>query len=202
MQPEPIAHCPFCQPDSGLCKVERRFATGKGNAVNVEREKQRLLMAPLPKIRLKLALQAFARTAVDFAGPFVTIQGRGKKRAKRYLCLFTCLTSGAIHLEMAFGLDTDSFLNAFYRMTNRRGLPEEMISDNGTNFVGAERELRDLVEQLDHDKIERTAANKGIKCSFNPPYTPHFFFGGGGARDNDQGSKEGNICDTRNCRCD
>ena len=126
-------------------------------------------MAPLPKIRLKLPLRAFARTAVDFAGPFVTIQVRGKKRAKRYLCLFTCLTSRAVHLEMAYGLDTDSFLNAFYRMTNRRGLPEEMLSDNGTNFVGAERELREPVEQLDRDKIEKSAAKKGIKWSFNPP---------------------------------
>ena len=71
---------------------------------------------------------------------------------------------------MAFGLDTDSFLNAFYRMTNRRGLPEEIISDNGSNFVGAERDLR----EMDQDKIERTAANKGIKWSFNPPYAPHF----------------------------
>jgi len=62
---------------------------------------------------------------------------------------------------MAYGLDTDSFLNAFYRMANRRGLPEEMISDNGTNFVGAERELRKLVEQLERDKIEKSAANKG-----------------------------------------
>ena len=132
------------------------------------------IMAPLPKIRLKLPLRAFARTAVDFAGPFVTIQGRGKKRAKRYLCLFTCLTSRAIHLEMAYGLDTDSFLNAFYRMANRRGLPEEMISDNGTNFVGAERELKELVEQLDQDKIEKSSANKGIKWSFNPPWAPHF----------------------------
>lgn len=71
-------------------------------------------------------------------------------------------------------MDTDSFLNAFNRMTNRRGLPEEMISDNGTNFVGAERELRELVEQLDQDKIEKSAANKGIKWSFNPPSAPHF----------------------------
>jgi len=71
---------------------------------------------------------------------------------------------------MAYGLDTDSFLNAFYRMANRRGLPEEIflifqifqrISDNGTNFVGAERELRKLVEQLERDKIEKSAANKG-----------------------------------------
>ena len=121
------------------------------------------IMAPLPKIRLKLPLRAFARTAVDFAGPFVTIQGRGKKRAKRYLCLFTCLTSRAVHLEMAYGLDTDSFLNAFYRMANWRGLPEEMISDKGTNFVGAERELRELVKQLDQDKIEKSAATKASR---------------------------------------
>ena len=109
------------------------------------------IMAPLPKIRLKLPLRTFAQTAVDFARPFVTIQGRGKKRAKRYLCLFTCLTSRAVHLAMAYRLDTDSFLNAFYRMTNRRELPEEMFSDNGTNFASAERELRELVKQLDRD---------------------------------------------------
>ena len=77
------------------------------------------LMAPLPSIRLKMPLKAFARTAVDYGGPFLTIQGRGKQRAKQYLCLFTCLTSRAVHLEVAFGLDTDLFLNAFYRMTNR-----------------------------------------------------------------------------------
>ena len=51
-------------------------------------------------------------------------------KTKRYLCLFTCLATRAVHLEMAFGLDTDSFLNAFYRMVNRRGLPREMLSDN------------------------------------------------------------------------
>ena len=134
----------------------------------------RQIMAPLPKIRLKLPLRAFARTAVDYAGPFITVQGRGKKRMKRYLCLFTCLTSRAVHLEMAYALDTDSFLNAFYRMAIRRGLPEEVISDNGSNFVGAERELKELVEKLDQEKIKKSAANKGIKWYFNPPLAPHF----------------------------
>jgi len=59
-------------------------------------------------------------------------------------------------------------------MANQRGLPEELISDNRTNFVGAERESRELVEQLDQDKIEKSAANKGIKWSLNPPWAPHF----------------------------
>ena len=111
------------------------------------------IMAPLPQIRLWLSLQPFAHTAVDFGGPFVTIQGRRSRRQKRYLCLFTCLATRAVHLEMAFGLDTDSFLIAFYRMVNRRGLPREMLSDNGTNFGAAERELCQLVEALDQSKI-------------------------------------------------
>lgn len=135
-------------------------------------EKQ--IMAPLPNIRLKLPLRAFARIAVDYAGPFVTIQGRSRRRAKRYLCLFTCLTSRAVHLEMGYSMDTDAFLNAFYRMANRRGLPLEVLSDIGSNFIGGERELRELVEQLYEEKIGRSAANKGIRWYFNPPLAPHF----------------------------
>ena len=131
-------------------------------------------MAPLPSIRLKTPFQAFARSSVDFGGPFLTMQGRGKKRVKRYRCLFTCLLSRAVHLEMAYGLDTDSFLNAFYRMVCRRGRPEEVLSDNGTNFVGAEAELKELVNALDQDKIKSSLANKGIKWKFNPPVGPHF----------------------------
>ena len=76
----------------------------------------------------------FCANSCGFGGSFVTIQGRSR-RQKRYLCLFTCLATRAVHLEMAFGLDTDSFLNAFYRMVNQRRLPREMLSDNGTNFV-------------------------------------------------------------------
>ena len=84
------------------------------------------IMAPLPISRLTTSLRAFTKTAVDFGGPFITVQERGKRRLKRYLCLFTCLATRAVHLEVTFGLDTDSFLNAFYRMASRRGLPEEM----------------------------------------------------------------------------
>ena len=87
-------------------------------------------------------LESLCTDCVDFVGPFVTVQGRRTRRKKRYLCLFTFLASRAVHLEMAYALDTDSFLNAFYRMVNRRGLPKEMLSDNGGNFVGANKEFR------------------------------------------------------------
>ena len=49
-----------------------------------------------------------------------------------------------------------------------------MLSDNGTNFVAAERELRKLVEALDESKIAQSTANKGVMWNFNPPLAPHF----------------------------
>ena len=100
-------------------------------------------MAPLPEVRLGSSLRCFACCGVNFAGPFIVKITR-KVSAKRYLCLFTCASTRAVHLEVAFSLNTASFLNAFSRMVARRGKPEVMISDNGTNFTSADRELRDL----------------------------------------------------------
>ena len=102
-----------------------------------------------------IAPYAFEQIGVDFGGPYLTKQGHEKCRAKQYICLFTCLNTRAVHLEMAYGLDTDSFVNAFVRMTARRGAPRKVISDNATNFVGAERELRQLVHDFNHDRIVR-----------------------------------------------
>ena len=67
-----------------------------------------------------------------------------------------------------------SFLNAFTRFTSQRGVPKEMTSDNSTNFVGAVNEVKQLVDQLDRDKIQRTTAQKGVKWNFSPPGAPHF----------------------------
>ena len=126
-------------------------------------------MAPLPRPRLQ-SLRAFERVGVDYGGPILTKQGRGKAKAKRYLCLFTCLATRAVHLEMSYSLDTASFINAFARMVSRRGTPVYVISDNGTNFVGAEREMRELVQAFNHDKIaQETTKYQPIEWKCNPP---------------------------------
>ena len=131
-------------------------------------------MAPLPRIRLEATMKPFTNCAVDFADPFYTIQGRGKSRVKRYLCLFVCLQTHCLHLEMAWSLETDGFLKALTRMVARQGWPRDMLSDNGTNFVGGDRELQELVQQLDQDKIQRMTSNEGIRWHWNPPLAPHF----------------------------
>lgn len=132
------------------------------------------IMAPFPDIRVNLPMRAFGHIAVDYGGPFTTIQGRYKRREKRYLCLFTCLATRAVHLEMTYGLDTNSFLNAFFRMVNRRGMPVKVLSDNGTNFVAADKELRQLVTDIDTDEITKRTIDKGVTWQFNPPLAPHW----------------------------
>ena len=126
------------------------------------------IMVPLPDNRVSVPIRAFSLVAVDFAGPFTTIQGSGKQRQKHYLCLFTCLACRAVHLEMAFRLDTDSFLNAFFRMAHRRGFPKLVISDNSGNFIAAEKELIELWSNVDNDKISRNLAKHAITWSFIP----------------------------------
>jgi len=132
------------------------------------------IMGPLPNERLDNSVKAFSNTAVDYAGPFITKQGRGKTRLKRYLCVFTCMTTRAVHLEVAYSLDTASFMNALSRFTSRRGVPKTVVSDNGTNFVGCVNELRELYANLDKNDIVRQTAVMKINWKFIPPNAPHF----------------------------
>ena len=127
------------------------------------------IMAPLPKTRPRFSFRPFAQTAADFAGPFVHSSGTRKTRQKRWLCLFTCLETLTAHLEMAWGLDTDTFLNAFARFTSRHRVPKEVISDRGTNFVGAVGEITKLTSQLDRRHLQCKTAELGLTWRFNPP---------------------------------
>ena len=147
-------HCVGCQ------KVWRKPATPR--------------MGPLPDLRTQGPLLAFARTAVDFAGPFLVKRGRGRTQEKRYVAVFTCLQSRACHLELVTSLDTTGFKMALTRFCKRRGTPEMLLTDNGSNFVATERELREAVAQLDHADLASEYVGQGIEWKFNPPRSPHF----------------------------
>ena len=125
----------------GQSQQERRFTIGKRSVTVVNEDAANKIMAPLPKVRLRFTYRAFDQCGVDYVGPLITIQGRGRQQQKRWLCVFTCLSVRVFHLEMAWTMDTDAFFNAFSRFTGRRGVPKEVVSDNGTNFVGARDEL-------------------------------------------------------------
>ena len=107
-------------------------------------------MADLPEDRLEPA-PPFTYCAVDYFGPWIIKEKR--KEVKRYGVLFTCMTTRAIHLEVSYNLETDSFINALHHFIFRRGPIRQLRSDQGTNFVGAKRELKEALAELDHHKI-------------------------------------------------
>ncbi len=119
---------------------------------NVSRQRASLApsrMADLPPQRLAIGCPPFTYTGVDYMGPFeVTIFHR---KVKRWVCLFTCMITRAVHLELAYSLSSDSFLAVFFRFEAGRGVPKEYRSDNGTNFVGAKNELDRCLAALDHE---------------------------------------------------
>ena len=107
-------------------------------------------LADLPEDRIEPAAP-FTYSAVDYFGPFVVKEGR--KDVKRYGVLFTCMSSRAIHIETANTLETDSFINAFRRFQAEGGPIRQLRSDQGTNFIGAHRELKEALKEIDQDKV-------------------------------------------------
>ncbi|XP_013138000.1 PREDICTED: uncharacterized protein LOC106102927 [Papilio polytes] len=100
---------------------------------------QRAVTGDLPPERLGAYARPFTKKGLDYFGPLtVTI---GRRREKRWVALFTCLTTRAIHLELVNSLTTDSAIMALRRMAARRGWPNVVYSDNGTNFRGASTEI-------------------------------------------------------------
>ena len=108
-------------------------------------------MADLPEER-SVASTVFANVGVDYFGPFTVKICR--RNEKRWCCLFTCLTVRAAHIEIVPKLNTDSCLNAIMRFIARRGKPVKMISDNGTKFVGAEKELAEYIAAWNKRQVE------------------------------------------------
>ena len=145
-----------------------------GNCMDCKRRNavpMRQQMAPLPPKRMAVDKPPFTHVGVDYFGPiFVKVR---RSRCKRYGCIFTCLTTRAVHIEIAHTLETDSFIACLQRFIGRRGHPESISSDNGTNLVGAERELRESLESLDQGKIHKVLLPKAIEWHFNPPHASH-----------------------------
>lgn len=108
---------------------------------------------------------------IDYFGPFEVKCGRSM--VKRYAVLFICLTVRAIHTEVANSLETDSCINAFRRFVTRKGQVYVMRSDNGTNLVGAEKEMREAIKGISR-KSQTERNQKGITWILNPPAGSHF----------------------------
>ena len=130
-------------------------------------------MSDLPEDRLESS-PPFTYCAVDYCGPWHVKEGR--KEVKKYIALFTCMASRAVHLEVSNSLETDSFINALRRFICRRGPVRQLRSDQGTNFIGAKRELREALQAIDQCKISSEMLKEDcdrVTFKMNPPSASH-----------------------------
>lgn len=125
-------------------------------------------MAALPQSRLAVLMRPFTHCGLDYFGPMNVKIGR--RHEKRWGALFTCLTTRAIHMEIVSSLSADSCILAIRSFICRRGQPESLYCDNGTNFHGAEHELRKSLKEIEPNLQQNYG---GIRWSFNPPLAPH-----------------------------
>lgn len=130
------------------------------------------LMADLPRDRLDGDVPPFTDVAIDYFGPYIVTCGR--KTEKRYGVIFSCLASRAIHIELAHSMTTSSFIQALRRFASRRGNVKSLRSDNGTNFTGANKELKNSINDWNENSINNWCLQADIKWSFNPVYGSHF----------------------------
>ena len=137
------------------------------------------LMGQLPRARLQ-AEPPFTTTGVDYAGPFLlkTSNTRRSSLMKGFLAVFVCFATKSVHLEVVSGLTTEAFLAALKRFVSRRGLPRDIYSDNGGNFRGASKDLKELYQLLDTTEWTATLRafflNSLITWHTIPERAPHF----------------------------
>ncbi|XP_058827890.1 uncharacterized protein LOC131687819 [Topomyia yanbarensis] len=127
-------------------------------------------MAPLPKVRLTPFIRPFTFVGSDYFGPVLVKLGRSN--VKRWIGLFTCLTIRAVHMEVIHSLSTESCVMAVRRFVSRRGAPAEIFSDNGTNFQGANKQLRKEMKER-NTTMASIFTNANTRWNFNPPAAPH-----------------------------
>lgn len=131
------------------------------------------LMANLPASRISPNL-SFTHTGLDYAGPFDlrSSWNRNASTIKGYICLFICFCTKAIHLEIVRDLSTNTFLTIFKKFIARRGMPSDLYSDRGKNFIGANRELKLMFNNPKstwNEYVVHQLAKQQIQWHFNPP---------------------------------
>ena len=114
------------------------------------------MMAGLPIERTTPSQPTFTNTGIDFAGPFTLKLGHVRRpvKIKAYICVFVCMSTKAVHLEVTSDLTTETFIPCLKRFIARRNCPTSIFSDSGPNFVGAHNKLNNVYKFLAEEKTE------------------------------------------------
>jgi hypothetical protein len=128
----------------------------------------------LPSCRVSDA-PPFTNIGIDYAEPLFV--NENDETVKSYVCLFTCASTRAVHLELLKDLSTNMFLTAFRRFVRRRGMPRKILTDNAKTFKAAAKEVAKIYRS---DNVKRYLADKDVSWEFITEKAPwHAAFGNG-----------------------
>ena len=128
-------------------------------------------MGDLPFHRV-IKSSPYKSIGTDLMGPLMIRSGRNS--LKRYVCIFNCLATRAVHFEIVQSMEASAFIQAYRRFCNRRNVkPTDVYSDNGGNFVAADKELRKGVKNWQSKQVSDALLQKGASWHFNPPRCSH-----------------------------
>ena len=126
---------------------------------------------PLPKARVTQS-RVFQSVGVDYAGPLY-VRNQDNRSSKVYICLFTCASTRALHLEIAEDMTTKAFLGGFRRFISRRGIPESILSDNAKTFKVGAKTLKSIATQMiEKPESQKFLSDHGINWHFIPEAAP------------------------------
>ena len=125
---------------------------------------------PPPLLAIQTSdLHPFTVTGVDFTGAIYVKSMQGP--LKVYICLFTCASTRAIHLEVVTNLSVPTFIEAFHRFTSRKSLPKIMISDNASTYQSAAEEFTQLLKS---PNLEEQLSKREVQWKFIPKRAPWY----------------------------
>ena len=124
-------------------------------------------MAPLPEERSSMAIP-FSTSGIDVFGDFKTKVGRYEK--KRWVLIVTCFSTRAVALFPLADMTLDSVILALIKMQSQYPTLKKIVSDNGSNFKGASRELREARESWNEQEAVEKLSDHGIDWTFGPAY--------------------------------
>ena len=123
-------------------------------------------MPPLPSSRVSRTVP-FHYTGVDYFGPIMVRNKKDNSQSKVWGCLFTCLSTRAVHLELVEDMTAETFLNCLRRFIARRGKPKMLYSDNAKQFILTEKMLHAHWLGLGVDpSVQSYLSNEGISWKF------------------------------------
>ncbi|GFS91352.1 integrase catalytic domain-containing protein [Trichonephila clavipes] len=134
------------------------------------------IMGNLPYERVNMA-PPFSITGLDLGGPYFVTYKHQRKGVlnKIYVCVCICFVTRAIHLEILSDLTSDAIIATLKRFMSRRGKCSKIFTDNATNFVGANSQLKVFYKTLNFPDQNLAAyfTEEGIEWNFIPPRAPH-----------------------------